>query len=110
MIQDIYLIITAIAGLAAYVVKIQITASNNTKNQAEFKNEMNAKTDKLDTELNNKVDKLEKVMSDRMEIIQEQMRTTQLEVVEIKSDTKHIRESIHSLVQLVHQHVLGKDV
>ena len=49
-------------------------------------------------------------MFDRMETIQDQVKTTQLEVVEIKSDTKHIRESIHNLVNLVHQHVIGKDV
>ncbi len=116
MIQDIYLIITALVALTALFVKVQLTSSSNTKNQAEFKKEMNAKTDKLDEELNNKVDKLERMFIERMESIQEKVNDTQLEIVGIKSDTKHTRESvekldgsINSLVQLVHQHVLGKD-
>jgi len=109
MIQDIYLIIIAIAGLAAYVVKIQLTSSNNAKLHTELKNEMNIKTDKLELELNNKVDKLERAVFDRMETIQTQMTSTQMEVVEIKSDTKHIRESIHHMINLFNQHVLRKD-
>jgi len=59
-IQEIYLIITALVALTVAFVKVQVATSSNTKNQAEFKTEMNAKTDKLDDELNNKVDKLEK--------------------------------------------------
>jgi phage host-nuclease inhibitor protein Gam len=116
MIQDIYLIIIAIVGLAAYVVKIQLTASINAKNHTELKTEMNVKTDKLEIELNNKVDKLEKAVFERMETIQDHIKTiedkmtsTQMEVVEIKSDTKHIRESIHHMINLFNQHVLSKD-
>ena len=115
-IQEIYLIITALVALTVAFVKVQVATSSNTKNQAEFKTEMNAKTDKLDDELNNKVDKLERMFVERMESLQEKVNHTQLEMVEIKSDTKYTRESveklegsINSLVQLFHQHVLKKD-
>jgi len=116
MIQEIYLIVGAIIGLTIFIVKIQLLAGNNAKINAELKTEMNIKNSKLELELNNKVDKLEKAVFERMETIQDHIKTieekmtkTQMEVVEIKSDTKHIRESIHHMINLFNQHVLSKD-
>lgn len=110
MIQDIYLIMSAIVGLTVYVVKLQTTAKDNARNHTEFKSEMNNRTDCLKLELNTKVDKLERCVLEKIETLEKQNNKTQLEIVEIKGDTKHIRESLHNIINQINQHVLAKDV
>jgi len=109
MIQDIYLIMSAIVGLTVFVVRLQATAKDNAKNHTELKHEMNNRTDSLKVELNTKVDKLERCVLEKIEALEKQNTKTQMEIVGIKGDTKHIRESLHNIINQINQHVLTKD-
>ncbi len=109
MIQEIYLVTGGLVGVTVFAIRVQGTANNTAKNLSEFKKEMNKRTDNLKVELNTKVDKLERCVLEKIESLEKQNTKTQLEVVEIKGDTKHIRESLHHIINLFNQHVLSKD-
>ncbi len=73
--------------------------------------------EKLEKSVVDKVDKLEKSVSDKMDkfeiqisTIEKQGQDTKINMAVIESDTKHIRDSIHSLINLFNQHVLTKEI
>ena len=73
--------------------------------------------DKLEMATISKMDKLEKTVSDKMDKFESHMATiekqgqdTKVNIAVIESDTKHIRGSIHSLLNLFNQHLLAKEI
>jgi hypothetical protein len=128
MIQEIYLITGGLIGVTAFAIRTQTNSNNTAKNLSEFKTEMSEfkkeiinklgglkaesdrKTEAIKVELDTKVDKLERCVLEKIESLEVQSNKTQLEIVEIKGDTKHIRDSLHQIINLFNQHVLSKDV
>lgn len=110
MIQEIYLITGGLIGVTAFAIRTQTNSNNTAKNLSELKAEMNNRVDAIKTELDTKVDKLERCVLEKIESLEVQSNKTQLEIVEIKGDTKHIRESLHNIINQINQYVLSKDV
>ena len=98
--------IVAVIGVIVWLVRQEGLIKNNKMSIDKLESSTISKMDKLEQSVSDKMDKFESHMA----VIEKQGQDTKTNIAVIESDTKHIRSSIHSLINLFNQHVLTKDI
>ncbi len=98
--------IVAVIGVIVWLVRQEGLIKNNKVSIDKLESSTISKMDKLEQSVSDKMDKFESHMA----VIEKQGQDTKTNIAVIESDTKHIRGSIHSLINLFNQHVLTKEI